>query len=363
MPVPSEQVVQPKQQEHVRVRLEPAQAIFSDLYLLDRREELPGLDRWVEQTAEAMEEERLHINHQVLNGLYFILLPDRSYPDFPSYIADLAGQDPSNWVDDLIQHYEGMALDQPALDEPEKEALLADFDAYYQYLFERFGEKHVEIEVERQAHAWLNDPATMQADVLEHLNYMWQNHLQSGWTASLPLLQDSVDAFNQVDWPEGSNLEIAQWVTGQELNDWQHKMVGKSEQLVFVPSTHVGPYLVTLMRDKTLWVTFGAREPQGATVRSAALSRSQLLVRLNALADENRLHILDMLRGRDEMCAQDIIEELGLSQSSASRHLRQLSATGHVIERRQDSAKCYRLNPDQSRETIQALAEFLDVEC
>lgn len=140
-------------------------------------------------------------------------------------------------------------------------------------------------------------------------------------------------------------------------------MLARAERVVFVPSTHVGPYLISLMPQDTLWLVFGARAPAGASLQSAALSRSQLLMRLNALADENRLHILDLLREHGEMCAQEIMDVIELSQSSISRHLRQLSATGYVLERRRESAKCYRLNPDQSYETVAALADFLEVEC
>lgn len=363
MPVVSEQVVQPRQEEKLNVQLEPAQALFSDLFLLDRSEKLPGLDRWVERTMNSLDEARLHTNHQVLNGLYYALLPRRSYPDFPSYLQDLAQQDPATWVDRLIESYERIPEGQPALTAAERERLLADFDAYYQYLFDRFGEEYVEVEVERQAHAWINEPAKMQRDALEHLTYMWDNHLKDAWQAALPLLQDCVTAFQQMEWPEGSKLEVAQWVTGQELNEMEQCMLSSADRVVFVPSTHVGPYLISLNPDDTLWLAFGARIPRGASLQSAALSRSQLLVRLNALADENRLHILHLLHENEELCAQDIIEEIELSQSSASRHLRQLSATGYILERRRESAKCYRLNAEQSSETVKALASFLGVEC
>ena len=54
-----------------------------------------------------------------------------------------------------------------------------------------------------------------------------------------------------------------------------------------------------------------------------------------------------------------MINLLDLSQSAASRHLKQLSATGYLIERRREGAKCYSLNPDRIEATLQALANFL----
>ena len=65
-------------------------------------------------------------------------------------------------------------------------------------------------------------------------------------------------------------------------------------------------------------------------MKSTALSRSELLVRLNALADETRLKIIELLTQNEEMCAQDFITMLDLSQSSASRHLRQLTHGGRA---------------------------------
>jgi DNA-binding transcriptional ArsR family regulator len=48
-----------------------------------------------------------------------------------------------------------------------------------------------------------------------------------------------------------------------------------------------------------------------------------------------------------------------LSQSSASRHLRQLTASGFLSERRRDVAKCYSLNKERIDDTMHALKDFL----
>ena len=93
-----------------------------------------------------------------------------------------------------------------------------------------------------------------------------------------------------------------------------------------------------------------------------SLGRSELLVRLNALADDTRLHILELLTREEELCAKDIMQTLNLSQSAASRHLRQLTATGFLNERRQETAKCYNLSAERIDDTLDALARFLNVE-
>ncbi|MBK8030559.1 MAG: helix-turn-helix transcriptional regulator [Chloroflexi bacterium] len=52
----------------------------------------------------------------------------------------------------------------------------------------------------------------------------------------------------------------------------------------------------------------------------------------------------ELLTRHDELCAQDIIERLGVSQSTVSRHLSQLRATGYIVERRREVSECYSLN-------------------
>ncbi|MEO0598195.1 MAG: metalloregulator ArsR/SmtB family transcription factor [Chloroflexota bacterium] len=134
----------------------------------------------------------------------------------------------------------------------------------------------------------------------------------------------------------------------------------KADRLIFMPTAHLGPYISWgKMEEKTLFFFFGVRPPKNAPNRSVDLNRSELLVRLNALADETRLKILELLTEHDEMCAQDFINNLNLSQSSASRHLRQLTASGYLSERRKDVAKCYSLNPDRIDDTIRGLQQFL----
>jgi DNA-binding MarR family transcriptional regulator len=50
---------------------------------------------------------------------------------------------------------------------------------------------------------------------------------------------------------------------------------------------------------------------------------------------------------------------LQLTQSATSRHLRQLSAAGYVVERRREGAKCYSLNRDRVTEMHHALEQFV----
>jgi DNA-binding transcriptional ArsR family regulator len=113
------------------------------------------------------------------------------------------------------------------------------------------------------------------------------------------------------------------------------------------------------MAGDTLWLMFSCRLPQGSPLGLSEVSRAELLVWLSALADDTRLHILAMLKQRGELCSQEIITMLDTSQSTVSRHLRQLSASGYVREHRTEAGKCYRLNPEKFDDTINALQSFV----
>jgi DNA-binding transcriptional ArsR family regulator len=68
--------------------------------------------------------------------------------------------------------------------------------------------------------------------------------------------------------------------------------------------------------------------------------------------------MVELLAQREEICAQDFMSLLELSQSSASRHLRQLTASGFLTERRRDVAKCYSLNRERLTDTLKALGQL-----
>ncbi len=166
-----------------------------------------------------------------------------------------------------------------------------------------------------------------------------------------------------MDYTGQSLVEAAENIVGHVLtDDWRQK-IDSVDRLIYVPSAHLGPYLMKFTASraepKTLVLMFGARQPQGSGPESPDLSRSELLVRLVALSDDTRLRILRLIAEQGELCSPDIIRQLELSQSAASRHLQQLTATGYLVERRREGAKCYSLGIDHVDDTFRALLRFL----
>jgi len=70
-----------------------------------------------------------------------------------------------------------------------------------------------------------------------------------------------------------------------------------------------------------------------------------------ALGDEVRLKILALL-GNGELCVCDIMEVLGLPQSTVSRHLAYLKHSLWVVGRRNGKWMYYRLHPDLPEDPV-----------
>lgn len=70
---------------------------------------------------------------------------------------------------------------------------------------------------------------------------------------------------------------------------------------------------------------------------------------LQALADENRLRIVEALR-EGERCVCELQEDLGLGQSLLSHHLRALRESGLVLDRREGRWVHYSLSEDAMEE-------------
>jgi DNA-binding transcriptional ArsR family regulator len=78
---------------------------------------------------------------------------------------------------------------------------------------------------------------------------------------------------------------------------------------------------------------------------------------LKALADETRLQILALLHGR-ELYAQEIVEQLDISQPAVSRHLNLMAAAGVLKIRREGNAKYYSIDTEALAAVADALRVF-----
>ncbi|MGD2156568.1 MAG: metalloregulator ArsR/SmtB family transcription factor [Anaerolineales bacterium] len=335
----------------VHVALEPTHNALTSLFTLSLVERISGLDAWVEKTAASLSAEQASTNRILFEVFSEAFEPAESYPSFPDYLAVLAEKDPQDLqaraLEDLHQRTGGA----PAEGHP-----LENLESFLGRMQHRYPDQKVKRELYAQAYHLLADPPAMKAHTLAHLKAMWEQFLAPEWARRKPQLQEVVEAHQARRYAGLNAYQAIQKITGRDMRGNWHRALSRAQELLFLPSAHVGPYLVKFVAGPLVRIAFGARPPVGEGQRASELSRGDLLLHLRALADETRLRILELLVEHGELHAQEIITLLELSQSSASRHLSQLSATGYLVERKgEGKAKRYRLNPARFQETIEAI--------
>ncbi len=355
----------PNETPRIQVALEPARSAINSLMLLAKGTHLAGISDWVIDTQMAMSQDERKTNDLVMIGLHFVVLPMETWNSFPAYIDHLASVSPEVLRDKMLEVYEqtfrnpqqvgGWIELQTALRTPED---------YIAYLHQHFPPSHVDEEIEREAYHYVVDPPALQRLVVDHLQHMWERYLAREWERMRPTLQSIVRAFRKTDFQEKSFMEVARFITGQELDEQKWGPVfASASRAIFIPHPHVGPYMPKMfVKNQEVIIFFNPRLPNWLSTDTPELTRAEIAIRLSALADDTRLRILRYLAEHGEQRSQGIMDALDLSQSAASRHLTQLSAGGFLNERRCDGAKCYALNPERLNDTLQAIASFLLVQ-
>jgi DNA-binding transcriptional ArsR family regulator len=343
--------------------VEPVYNALCSLNLLNS--DLSGFSEWVQRTAAALSPEQLNTN-RIVGAAAADYLEGATWPSFPAWLDDMARRDPHEMREralaSLVTGAERkLGADAGGLPTPAQ--LLADRGTYLSLMERVYQHKGMpcDLPCHESEHELLQDPVARQDLILSHLRGMWDEYLAQEWERSLPMIRESAAAWDSIDFAGKSTAEIVRQVIMRDrLPDEWHTLLPELQRVIFIPSAHIGPYLLLMdLTETTTRIVLGARVPEGATAVSPALSRSELLMRLSALADDTRLRILELLAEEGELSAQEIISRLGISQSGASRHLRQLSATGYLSERRHEGAKRYRLNPDRLDGTLGDLKRFL----
>jgi DNA-binding transcriptional ArsR family regulator len=338
--------------------LEPVHNVLASLFALILVDQFSGLDEWVEQTATALTLEQMRTNRLVSGFLSAAFEPQESWGSFPAFLENVAAQD-SHAMRDRVLTW----LYDRTGGEPDPGFVLEDLETFLERVQRLGPDKTIDRDLHTEAYALLGEPPALQNVVVSHLRAMWEQVLSAEWERRKPLLQQVVDAFKSRDYSGLTAYEAIRVITGRDLQGGWQWALSRAERLVFIPSTHVGPYLIKIAQGPLLRIVFGARVPSGVDIGLTELTRAELLLRLRALADDVRLRILELLVEHGELCAQEIIPLLNLSQSGASRHLSQLSATGYLVEHhRGGKTKCYTINPDRFRDTLRAIARYVRID-
>ncbi|MCU0515031.1 MAG: metalloregulator ArsR/SmtB family transcription factor [Anaerolineae bacterium] len=344
----------------VEFRISPTIILMHSLNLIGFYEDTnAGLHSWVAETFRSLTPEQKHRHNTVMMCLPETLASIDD-TDFPRFIDQVAQMDPRYLQSELLVQRPHHPADYPG-----PQAILNSVEVYVELIRGYFASKKMDFNetLIREVHALIVNPPLMQQTIVAHLRWMWDTFLAKEWKRSQGMLHESAAAYSKKDFSGLNAFEAVEAVTGRDMRGTEklEEALEKARRLFFIPSPHLGPYISweSFNQGYDCAILFGARLPRGTESTSPALNRTELLVWLNALADDTRLKMLDMLFEHEELCAQDFIDMLELSQSSASRHLRQLTASGLLKVRRRDVNKCYTLNQERIEDTMTALGKFL----
>ncbi|MDL2293034.1 metalloregulator ArsR/SmtB family transcription factor [Ruminococcaceae bacterium OttesenSCG-928-D13] len=85
-------------------------------------------------------------------------------------------------------------------------------------------------------------------------------------------------------------------------------------------------------------------------------SHGEYALMFKALADETRLKIICQLRGGEELCACNILENLSITQPTLSHHMKTLTESGLVNCRKDANWMRYTINGQR----LDEMQQFLD---
>jgi len=301
----------------ITIELDPVYNALNSIMLLHQVERMPALDAWIVRTATVMTPDQRHTNRLIFECLGGALLPDQEWANVPAYLDALAAEDPA-----LLR----ARVAQPAT-VPRDAALWSE------------------------AQALLADPPALQRLIVEHVRAIWDAGLAAEWKRAQPALQKMIAVAEQR--PQEQIAEnLRQFIVGNAACS------PDVERVICVPSPHTGRYVTRIYHQGTLRLFFHSPSNYAVLMRTSAVGRAELLARLEALADDTRLRILELFAAQNELSAPEIMARLELSQSSVSRHLKQLSP--YLVERRGEGAsKFYSLGPTQLDLTFSAVQRIV----
>lgn len=356
------------------VRIEPVRNVLNTMMLIADCNAYPGVHSFVTQTQEALPRDVRRNNEIIMVGLHYAAMPEKDFSNFEAYLEDLEKTQGALFHQRVFRSYDMISAYKiniiggdgaASVTQKDIDRLLSSKQIYLEYLEQCFGNENIDHDLEGAAYDYLVEPERLKTFLIKHLRYMWDNFLKEEFARQYPVLEHVVAGFNCMNFSSVPPIDIVNRITGHDIEaEWSNKKweldwIKSSKKVVFTPSLHMGPYIGRRMKKDTMFIFYTPRTVDEAEAFSQELNRADIAGRLNTLSDDIRLRILKMLTQAPELSSKQIMEDLNLTQSSASRHLKQLSITGFIKERRQNSAKIYTLNPSFIQQTLEAVSAYL----
>lgn len=80
---------------------------------------------------------------------------------------------------------------------------------------------------------------------------------------------------------------------------------------------------------------------------------------LKALADANRIKIIELVRQEGHVCARDVLDELDITQPTLSHHMKVLTSCGIIISEKNGRWRRYRVNEELASKFLEKLSSLL----
>jgi len=303
----------------------------------------------------------------VFEGLHHAVVPERHFNTFPDYLQYMKSCDSSELTHNILQFYRDRhdwrsGTMKNLSTEEVGEKVLQSPDDFIAFLLESFDAANIHEDVEREAYLYLKSPDKMRDIIYSFIAELWESRFQQLWEENRDDLSDFIDKTDLSYLRNMTPSKAVSHMTGSEiLEEKIAYALQRGYRLVFVPNRDVGEVYSKMISFDFLYIFFNPENYEKRRLNAQLDNLDELARKLGAVSDPNRLKILKYIAGKKEACSQNIIKNMGFSQSAVSRHLKALSDSGILIERRQVSAKFYRLNGEYIHNILHSLTGFLGI--
>ncbi|MCB0123405.1 MAG: metalloregulator ArsR/SmtB family transcription factor [Caldilineaceae bacterium] len=314
------------------VALVPVHQTLVSMALLTAWPPVHNTESWLMETAARLSAAERESNQLIFGAFRNALANHTDAADFPAYLAALAAEDATTF------------------------AARAD----------KSQRNQLPTEQQTAAAQLAADPAALQQQIVGHLCALWENYFAKPWEQKQSMMAYMARELNSRPWPTSSVGALLRAFLRRPVPEWLAGQLGNVERVNFVPSPYMQLQAVHFADTGSdsptlylfLWADFWVWP-----MRTEPIQRTEVLRTISALDDETRLQILEMVAASEELRAQEIIAQLDVSQSTVSRHLKQLVNAGFLREERAgDANKVYQLQRDRIGEVTYSLTQLLSVE-
>jgi len=187
-----------------------------------------------------------------------------------------------------------------------------------------------------------DNPEAVRERLATMIERFYNEHYKTTLPDRVPVLERSVAAHRSTN--IDNVADVMKNVLKRDAFCVDMQCAGDYKKLIFAPSLDMGPWASCAILPEVHGMFYPCEtrfvlgsDDAEETIRIARIHK--------ALGDEQRLRMLEMLRG-GEMYVQEIVDRTGLHQSVVSRHLSFLKVVGLLQVRKQNNMKFYSLAPD-----------------